>query len=91
MKALTAATRRGWLPMLDYLNLEGNEFGEEGLEALADAIDTGRLESLKCLEMDRQHRENARLKAAWNAKCDRDPDPRLNAAGIQLGRWRDAP
>ena len=51
-EALLLATGGGWLAKLEELGLQGNEYGEEGAEALAAALDTGKLPSLMDLWTD---------------------------------------
>ena len=63
MKVLMGAASAGGLPA-QQLYFGANEFGEAGVEALAEAVANGSLPSLKELGVDREHEENPRLMAA---------------------------
>ena len=64
MKALMAAANRGGLAKIVWFDLYANDFGAEGVVALADAINEGNLPSLQRMGVPREHAENPRLKAA---------------------------
>ena len=59
-----AAARGGGLPKLEYLSMHTNPFGEEGVEALAEAIEKGHLPALKDLKLNEHLLNHPRLRAA---------------------------
>ena len=63
IKALMAAACSG-LAKLEYLTIESTNIGEEGIGALADALDKGDLPSLTSLNVNVEHYNNPQLRAA---------------------------